>query len=146
MGFNKMILVGNLGRDPELRYSPQGTPICQFSLATDDFIKQGGERVKHTTWYRVTVWGRLAESCSQYLARGKKCYVEGRHRTEEWTDRDGKARYTNEVSADRVQFLDPKDDTESRDKFSADSRAMDQQRRDEANPNDRDINDDDVPF
>ena len=107
MSFNKIILVGNLGRDPELRYTPQGTPVCSFSLATNEKRKDRttGENNDVTTWFRVTLWGRQAETASQYLQRGRPVYIEGRLRVEEWTDRDGKARQTLEVHATDMQFI-----------------------------------------
>jgi len=106
MSFNKMIIVGNLGRDPELRYTPQGTPVCSFTLATNEKRKdKTGEMQDQTTWFRITLWGRQAEVASQYLTKGKPVYIEGRLRVEEWTDRDGKARYTLEVHATDMQFL-----------------------------------------
>ena len=107
MSFNKIILVGNLGRDPELRYTPQGTPVCSFSLATNERRKDRntGENNDVTTWFRVTLWGRQAETASQYLTRGRPVYIEGRLRVEEWTDRDGKPRHTLEVNATDMQFI-----------------------------------------
>lgn len=157
MGSNVFIAIGNLGRDPELRYTPQGTPVCQFSIATDDRIRKEGEWVKHTTWFRVTVFGRPAEACSQFLVKGKQVQVVGRMRTEEWTDRDNKQRFTNEVTADHVVFLGARDDRE--DAAKADSeREYDQRRRDkggrehkpenenQAGGGGNDLTDDDVPF
>ena len=107
MSFNKIILVGNLGRDPELRYMPDGKPVCSFSLATNERRKDRntGEANDITTWFRVTLWGRQAETASQYLTRGRPIYVEGRLRVEEWTDRDGKQRHTLEVHATDMQFI-----------------------------------------
>jgi single-strand DNA-binding protein len=106
MSFNKIILVGNLGRDPELRYTPQGTPVCSFSMATNERRKdRSGEMQDQTTWFRVTLWGRQAETASQYLTKGRPVYIEGRLRVEEWTDRDGKTRYTLEVHATDMQFI-----------------------------------------
>ncbi|HXL81411.1 MAG TPA: single-stranded DNA-binding protein [Pyrinomonadaceae bacterium] len=106
MSFNKVILVGNLGRDPELRYTPQGTPVCSFSMATNERRKdKSGELQDQTTWFRVTLWGRQAETASQYLTKGRPVYIEGRLRVEEWTDRDGKARHTLEVHGTDMQFI-----------------------------------------
>ena len=106
MSFNKIILVGNLGRDPELRYTPQGTPVCSFSMATNERRKdKSGEMQDQTTWFRVTLWGRQAETASQYLTKGRPVYIEGRLRVEEWTDRDGKPRHTLEVHATDMQFI-----------------------------------------
>src|SRR5438132_9636940 len=106
MSFNKIILVGNLGRDPELRYTPQGTPVCSFSLATNERRKDKttGENQDLTTWFRVTLWGRQAETASQYLQRGRPVYIEGRLPVEEYTDRDGNKRHSLEVNATDMQF------------------------------------------
>jgi single-strand DNA-binding protein len=106
MSFNKIIIVGNLGRDPELRYTPQGTPVCTFTLATNDRRKdRNGEMQDQTTWFRVTLWNRQAETASQYLHKGKPVYIEGRLRIDEYTDRDGKPRFTLEVTATDMQFI-----------------------------------------
>ncbi|HYE64825.1 MAG TPA: single-stranded DNA-binding protein [Pyrinomonadaceae bacterium] len=107
MSFNKIIVVGNLGRDPEMRYTPQGTPVCTFSMASNERRKdRAGEQQDLTTWFKVTVWGKQAEAVSKYLAKGRSVYVEGRLHVEEWTDREGKQRYTLEVNASDVHFLD----------------------------------------
>ena len=93
MSFNKITIVGNLGRDPELRYTPQGTPVCSFTVATNERRKdRAGEMQDSTTWFRVTLWGRQAETASQYLTKGRPVYIEGRLRVEEWTDRDNRQR------------------------------------------------------
>lgn len=106
MSFNKIILVGNLGRDPELRYTPQGTPVCSFTMATNERRKdRAGETQDSTTWFRVTLWGRQAETASQYLTKGRPVYIEGRLRMEEWTDKDGRVRNTLEVHATDMQFI-----------------------------------------
>ena len=106
MSFNKIIIVGNLGRDPELRYTPQGTPVCSFTVATNERRKdKAGEMQDSTTWFRVTLWGRQAETASQYLTKGRPVYIEGRLRVEEWQDRDGKQRHTLEVHATDMQFI-----------------------------------------
>ena len=106
MSFNKVILVGNLGRDPELRYTPQGTPVCSFTMATNERRKdKTGEMQDQVTWFKVTLWGRQAETASQYLTKGRPVYIEGRLRVEEWTDRDGKPRHTLEVNATDMQFI-----------------------------------------
>lgn len=105
--FNKIIVVGNLGRDPEMRYTPQGTPLCTFSLASNERRKtSAGEQQDITTWFRVKVWGKQAEVVSRYLSKGRSVYVEGRLHVEDWTDRDGKPRYTLEVNASDVHFID----------------------------------------
>lgn len=143
MSFNKIILVGNLGRDPELRYTPQGTPVCSFTMATNEKRKdRSGEAQDLTTWFRVTFWGRQAETASQFLSKGRPVYVEGRLRIEEWTDRDGKQRYTLEVHATDMQFLGQKSDevsTQSPAKASGASNPPDE-------INDSAPTDDDIPF
>ena len=109
--FNKIILVGNLGRDPELRYTPQGTPVCSFSLATNERRKdKSGEFQDHTTWFRVTLWDKKAEIAAQYLTKGKPVYIEGRLRMDEYTDRDGKQRSTLEVTGTDMQFIGSRGD------------------------------------
>lgn len=106
MSFNKIIVVGNLGRDPELRYTPQGTAVCDFSIATNEKKRdKSGEMQDVTTWFRVTTWGKLAETASKYLSKGKSVYVEGRLRLEEYTDREGKQRFNLEVNASEMHFL-----------------------------------------
>jgi single-strand DNA-binding protein len=106
MSFNKIILVGNLGRDPELRYTPQGIAVCNFSLATNEKKRdKAGEMQDVTTWFRVTLWRQQAENASKYLSKGSPVYVEGRLHVEEWTDRDGNNRYTLEVQGTEMHFL-----------------------------------------
>lgn len=111
MSFNKIILVGNLGRDPELRYTPQGTAVCSFSLATNDKRRTpSGEMQDQTTWFRVTLWDKKAEVASKFLTKGKPVYIEGRLRLEEYTDKDGKPRQTLEVTATDMQFIGSRND------------------------------------
>ncbi|MCS5634943.1 MAG: single-stranded DNA-binding protein [Myxococcota bacterium] len=104
---NKVILIGNLGRDPELRYTQNGQPVANFSLATSEnwTDKTSGEKVEKTEWHRVVVWGRTAEHCSQYLSKGRSVYIEGRLQTRDWEDKEGQKRSTTEVNALTVQFL-----------------------------------------
>jgi single-strand DNA-binding protein len=104
---NKVILVGNLGADPELKYTPSNRPVCNLSIATNEVFKdKGGQRQERTEWHRVTVWGEQAENCSKYLAKGRMVYIEGRLQTRSWDDKtDGKKRYSTEIVADRVTFL-----------------------------------------
>jgi len=106
MSFNKIIIVGNLGRDPELRYTPQGVAVCNFSVATNEKKRdKSGEMHDVTTWFKVTLWRQNAENASKYLTKGSPIYVEGRLRVEEWTDRDGNNRHTLEVQATEMHFL-----------------------------------------
>src|SRR5215813_5398130 len=103
---NKVILIGNLGKDPELRYTPGGQAVCDLSIATtDQWTDKSGERKEQTEWHRVVVWGKQAENCSQYLSKGRQVYVEGRLRTRQWDDKEGNKRYTTEIVAQTVQFL-----------------------------------------
>ena len=107
MSFNRIILVGNLGRDPELRYTPAGKAVASFSMATNDKRKnkESGELEDQTTWFRVTLWDRQAELAAQHLVKGRQVYIEGRLRVEEYTDRDGKPRQSLEVTATDMQFI-----------------------------------------
>jgi single-strand DNA-binding protein len=109
---NKVILVGNLGRDPEVRYTATGTAVANFTMATTDrWQDQGsGERKERTEWHRIVVWGKQAEIVNEYLRKGRQVYVEGSLQTREWTDRDGNKRYTTEVRAQRVQMLGRRDE------------------------------------
>ncbi|MEP6704984.1 MAG: single-stranded DNA-binding protein [Acidobacteriota bacterium] len=106
MSFNKIIIVGNLGRDPELRYTPQGVAVCNFSLATNEKKRdKSGEMQDVTTWFRVTLWRNQAENAAKYLTKGSPVYVEGRLGVEEWTDRDGNNRHTLEVQGTEMHFI-----------------------------------------
>src|SRR3954462_9545502 len=108
MSFNKIIIVGNLGKDPELRYTPQGKAVCSFTLATTDKTRDG----ETTTWFKVTVWDKKAEVAAKYLEKGKQVYIEGRLSVEEWTDRDDNNRYTLAVTASDMQFIGNRVDSE----------------------------------
>jgi single-strand DNA-binding protein len=103
---NKVILVGNLGRDPELRYTQSGQAVANFTLATNEsWTKKSGEREERTEWHRIIAWARTAELCAEYLAKGRTVYVEGRLQTREWEDKEGQKRRTTEIVAQTVQFL-----------------------------------------
>jgi single-strand DNA-binding protein len=105
-GVNKVILVGNLGADPELRYTPSGQGVCELRIATSDsWTDKQGQRQERTEWHRVVVWGKRAEVCAKYLSKGRQVYVEGRIQTRSWDDKDGNKRYMTEVIANDVQFL-----------------------------------------
>lgn len=106
-GINKVILVGRLGNDPEIRYTQQGVAVTNFNIATSEtWLDKAGAKQERTEWHRIVVWGKMAETCSQYLAKGRQVYVEGRLQTRQWEDKDGGKRYTTEVVASTVQFLD----------------------------------------
>jgi single-strand DNA-binding protein len=108
---NKVILVGNLGRDPEVRYTPQGTAVANFTMATTErWSDPAGEKKERTEWHRIVVWGKQAQIVAEYMKKGRQVYVEGSLQTREWTDRDGNKRTTTEVRAQRVQMLGRPDD------------------------------------
>ena len=108
---NKVILIGNLGRDPEARYTQNGTAVANFTLATNEvWTDKGGERQERTEWHRIVVWGKQAEICGQYLTKGRQIYVEGRIRTRQWQDQQGQKRYSTEIVAQTVQMLGPRSD------------------------------------
>jgi len=108
---NKAILIGNLGRDPEINYTPSGMAVCKFSMATTEKWKDKGtnEMVSKTEWHNITVFGRLAEICDEYLYKGKQVYIEGRLQTSSW-EKDGITRYKTEVVASEMKMLGQKDD------------------------------------
>jgi single-strand DNA-binding protein len=106
MSVNKVILVGRLGQNPEVRYTPSGAAVANFSVATNEsWTDKSGQKQEKTEWHRIVVWGKLAELCSQYLTKGRQCYVEGRLQTRQWQDKDGQTKYTTEVQAQTIQFL-----------------------------------------
>jgi single-strand DNA-binding protein len=103
---NKAILVGNLGRDAEMRFTAGGTPVATVSLATTErFTDREGQKREDTQWHRIVIWGKTAESLHEYLTKGKQIYVEGRIQTREWTDKEGKQNKTTEIRADRIVLL-----------------------------------------
>lgn len=107
---NKVLLIGNLGKDPEVRYTASGTAVASFSLATSEkFKNKEGEWEERTEWHNVTLWGRLAEIAGEYLGKGKTVYIEGRLQTRKWQDKDGKDRYTTEIVGEKMQMLSRKD-------------------------------------
>ena len=108
---NKVILVGNLGRDAELRYTPGGAPVATLNMATTEvWNDKGGQKQEKTEWHRVILWGKTAESLNEYLTKGKQIYVEGRLQTRSWDDREGNKRYTTEVRADQMIMLGTRGD------------------------------------
>lgn len=106
-GINKVILIGNLGADPEMRYTPSGAAVCTFNIATNEtWTDASGEKQERTEWHRLVTWRRLAEFCSEYLKKGSKIYAEGRIQTRSWEDQNGVKRYTTEIVAHNIQMLD----------------------------------------
>ncbi len=106
-GMNKMLLIGNVGADPEMRYTPNGNPVTTFRVATSRrYTTAEGEQREETEWFRVSAWNRLAETCNQYVTKGMKVYVEGRLKSDEWVGQDGEKRFGMEITANDVRFLD----------------------------------------
>ena len=107
---NKVILIGRLGRDPEMKFTPNGKAVTNFTMATNEiWSDQNGERQERTEWHRVVAWDKLAENCARLLEKGKQVYVEGRTQTRQWDDRDGNKRYTTEIVANSMQVLSTMD-------------------------------------
>ena len=137
---NKVILVGNLGRDVEIRYTSSGTAVATLSLATTDvWTDKGGQRQEKTEWHRVVIWGKTAETLQEYLLKGRQIYVEGRLQTRQWDDRDGNKRYTTETRADRVVLLGGRN-------ASGNTRDDEQQEQPSESHEPAALTEDDIPF
>ncbi|MDD5676127.1 MAG: single-stranded DNA-binding protein [Chitinivibrionales bacterium] len=105
-GVNKVILIGNLGKDPEFKVTPGGAAVCTFSLATTErYNDRSGQRQDRTEWHNIVAWSKLAELANQYLKKGRSAYIEGRIQTRSWDDRDGNKKYRTEIVANQIQFL-----------------------------------------
>lgn len=118
-GVNKVILIGHLGKDPEIRFTPQSAAVCNFSLATSRSWKdKEGNKKEETDWHNIVVWGKLAEICGEYLSKGRQVYISGRIQTRSWDDKDGNKKYTTEIIADEMQMLGPKDASEEKKKVA----------------------------
>ena len=103
---NKVILIGRLGKDPEMRFTPNGKAVTNFTMATNEvWSDQNGEKQERTEWHRIVTWGKLAENCAKLLSKGKQVYIEGRLQTRQWDDKDGNKRYTTEIVANQMQIL-----------------------------------------
>jgi single-strand DNA-binding protein len=114
MSLNKVLLIGNLGADPELRYTQSQNPVCSFNIATNERRKSAdGEWVDHTEWHSIVTWGRTAENCSKYIQKGSPVFIEGRLQTRKWQDQEGKDRYKTEIVANNVQFLSTRSENRS---------------------------------
>lgn len=106
MSVNKVILVGRLGQDPDVRYTPSGAAVANFSVATNEsWTDKSGQKQERTEWHRVVVWGKQAELCKQYLSKGRQIYIEGKLQTRQWQDKDNQTKYTTEIQAQGIQFL-----------------------------------------
>ena len=140
---NKVILVGRLGKDPELKYTQGGVSMTRFSIATDETWKdQNGEKQQRTEWHNIITWRKLAEICGQYLNKGKLVYIEGRLQTRSWEDKEGNRRYTTEVQADNMVMLSGGRSDETRTVGTSNAAATSTSPSD-TNP---EITDDDIPF
>jgi len=143
---NKVILVGRLGKDPELRYTPSGSPVARFSLATSEsWTDKGGDKQERTQWHNIVAWNKLAEICNQYLVKGKLVYIEGRLESREYTDRDGNKRRITEIIARDMVMLDSKGATESREGLGGQERGSRAESGAPAEPPDM-ITDEEIPF
>ena len=106
MSLNKVMILGRLGQDPELKYTPSGAAVCNFSVATtESWTDKSGQKQERTEWHRIVVWGKLGELCNQYLSKGRQAFVEGTLQTRSWEGQDGSKRYTTEINAKNVQFI-----------------------------------------
>ena len=142
-GVNKVILVGNLGRDPEVRYTREGTAVANLNLATTETWNDGsGQRQERTEWHRVVAWGKLAEIAKEYLGKGKQVYIEGRLQTRSWEDKEGVKRYTTEIKADQMVMLGGR----GGDGMPRDSGPPPPEASDSGRPESFQATEDDVPF
>lgn len=148
MSVNKVILLGRLGSDPELKYTPAGAPVCNFSLATAESWKdKDGNKQEKTEWHRIVVWGKLAELCNQYLAKGRQAFIEGKLETRSWDDKDGIKRYTTEIRADVVQFIgDNKSGGDRPPQNQGQGKGGQNNQNQNPPPNDASFAADDIPF
>jgi single-strand DNA-binding protein len=138
---NKVILVGRLGKDPEVKYTQGGTPVAKFTLATNEVWKdQNGEKQERTEWHNIVAWTKLAEICGQYLNKGSRVYIEGRIQTRSWEDKEGNKRYITEIRADNMVMLSGKPDEARPEKSAAAAASSD------GGSVEPEITDDDIPF
>lgn len=122
---NKVILIGNLGSDPEVKYTPSGAAVANFNLATNEsWTGKDGKKEERTEWHRIVAWSKLAELCGEYLSKGRPVYIEGRLQTRDWTDKDGNKRYTTEIVAQTLQFLGSPGERGSRPTASSSGQGM----------------------
>lgn len=142
-GLNKVILIGNLGRDPEVRYTPGGLAVANFSMATSETWKnKEGEKETRTEWHKIVAWGKLGEICGEYLSKGKQVYIEGRIQTREWEDKEGNKRYTTEIIALQMLMLGSRESADE----SRPSPSSDMETPNLPEPPISKTKDDDIPF
>jgi len=140
MSVNKAILIGNLGRDPEVRYTQSGKAICNFSMATTESWGKGDDKQDKTEWHNIVIWGRQGETAAEYLHKGSKVYIEGKISTRKWQDKNGNDRYTTEIVAREMQFLD------SKGSGSGGGKSGNSYEQDIGYQAGNDMDDDDIPF
>jgi single-strand DNA-binding protein len=146
IGVNKVILIGNLGKDPELRYTPGGQPVATFSLATTErWNDRNGQRQDRTEWHNIVAWGKLGELVNQYLKKGRSAYIEGRITTRSWDDKDGNKRYKTEIVANQIQFLGASGQSAGEMESGPDHSMPDFDMR-QSGPEPTPANEDDLPF
>jgi len=146
---NKVILVGRLGRDPELKYTPSGAPVAKFSLATDESFKdKTGEKQEHTEWHNIVAWNKLAEICGEYLTKGKLVFIEGSIRSRQWQDQAGNKRTSYEIIANQMQMLGSKADSERMPSggMNRPAPSAPPPSADPISPPEPEISDEDIPF
>lgn len=142
---NKVLLIGRLGKDPEIRYTADGSPVANFSLATSEFwTDKNGTRQERTEWHNIVAWSRLADLSKRYLSKGRQVYIEGRIRTREWDDREGNKRRTTEVVASQMVLLGSR--AEGTESSSAAAGSRSQPEPEPSQSEDLGITDDDIPF
>lgn len=147
-GINKVILIGNLGRDPEMRYTPNGIAVCSFSIATSETYKDrnSGERITQTEWHNIVLWRGLAETSEKFLRKGSKVFIEGKLKTRKWDDNQGITRYSTEVVADVMQMLDKKASDSSAPSVPESTEVKSEDDSTISSEIDVDIKTDDLPF
>ena len=148
-GVNKVILIGRLGKDPDVRYTPSGQAVANFTMATsENWTGKDGQKQERTEWHRIVVWGRLAELCKDYLKKGRQVYIDGKLQTRSWDDKEGKKMYTTEVVANIVQFLGSNQDKTTG--TTTDNEGVEyvapENNAPAFEPNVTQINDDEIPF
>src|SRR3990170_1176693 len=141
---NKVILIGRLGRDPELKYTPSGAPVAKFSIATDEVFKdRSGEQQRRTEWHTIVAWSKLAEICGEYLTKGKQVYIEGSIRSRQWEDQSGNKRTSYEIVARQMTMLGSRGDSE---RVAPERPAAPQPTAEPEAPPEPEITDEDIPF
>ena len=143
---NKAILVGRVGKDPEVKYTNSGTAVANYSVATNERWKKDGETHERTEWHRIVSFGKLAEICGEYLSKGQLVYIDGKIQTREWEDRDGNKRYTTEIRALRLQLLGSRDDRSTSPQPSGAARDESADEPADEPSGDAGFDDDDIPF